>query len=272
MGVIQDSPIVSIIIPCYNTGEYLFEAIQSVIDSGFKEYEMIIINDGSSEKETLDILNKLDYPKTKIIHQENKGLSAARNVGVQNSIGEILFFLDSDNRVKKGYFEKALAHFSSDSTIGVVYAKPFFFGDSTEIRFKVKPFNFNALLAGNFIDACSFVRRATFFEVDGFDEDRRIKISEDWDFWVRIALTNWKFKMIDEPLFEYRIRKNSLIGEKDQAKIDSTLNYLGAKHGALIHKKYRQYFRIMDQLQSKPFSYFFRIIYHRYVLRKPFIK
>lgn len=264
----KSNPLVSIIIPCFNTGIFLPEAIQSVIDSGFVSYEIIVINDGSEDPETLDILASTESPKVKVIHQKNKGLGGARNVGVRNSIGEILFFLDSDNRVRKGYFEKALKWFSKDPSIGVVYAKPVFFGDSSDIRFTVRPYNFNALLAGNFIDACSFVRRKSFEEVFGFDEDRRLKISEDWDFWIKIGKSNWKFEFLDEGLFDYRVRDDSMIGEKDIEKIEITLHYLGSKHGYLFHQHYRRYFKVIEKIEKSPFKFFFRILYYKYILRK----
>lgn len=264
-------PLVSIIVPCYNTGIFLPEALQSVVDSGFENYEILVVNDGSEDKETLEIIFSIMFPKVKVIHQENKGLGAARNVGVHHSNGEFLFFLDSDNRVRKGYFEKALHQFSKDSSLGVVYAKPVFFGDSEEERFSVKPFNFNALLAGNFIDACAFVRKSTFEEVGGFDEDRRLKISEDWDLWVRIGLTNWKFFLINEPLFDYRIREGSMIGTSGMGNKEVTMRYLGEKYGYLFHHKYRQHYRVIARIQENPISYLFRILYYKYILRKPFI-
>ena len=272
VGTIRMDYLVSVIIPCFNTGVFLPEALQSVFDSGFENYEVIVVNDGSVDETTLEILASIDFPKVKVIHQENKGLGAARNFGVRNSIGELLFFLDSDNRVRKGYFENALESFKADSSLGVVYSRPVFFGESDEIRFIAKPYNFNALLAGNYIDACAFVRRSTFQEVGGFDEDRRLKISEDWDLWVRVGLTDWKFHFIDKPLFDYRIRKNSMIGSSDLGNKEITLQYLGEKYGYLIHQKYRQHFRVLEMIQKKPFSYFLRILYYKYILKKPLIK
>lgn len=263
---------VSVIIPCYNTGEYLEEAIQSVFQSNFQDFEIIVVNDGSVDRKTIDIINSLHYPFTNVIHQENKGLGAARNFGVKNASAELIFFLDSDNRVRKGYFEKALKCFDNQSDLGVVYARPVFFGDFDDARFTVKRYDFNALLAGNFIDACAFVRKSTFLEVGGFDEDRRLRISEDWDLWVRIGQTNWKFRLIDEPLFDYRVRNDSMIGTSGLGSKEITLRYLGSKHGYLIHEKYRQYFRVLEKIQKNPISYFLRILYYKYILRKPFIK
>jgi glycosyltransferase involved in cell wall biosynthesis len=262
---------VSVIIPCYNTGDYLVEAIQSVLRSGFDDYEIIVVDDGSDSQETLNVLGSIDFPKVTIHRQVNKGLGAARNFGVANSIGEILFFLDSDNRVRSSYFTKSTQIFLSRPDVGVVYSKPAFFGDNGADRFASSEYSFDKLLAGNFIDACAFVRREAFVEVGGFDEDRKLKISEDWDFWLRIGLTSWHFFFLEEALFDYRIRADSMIGTSAGGKKEATLRYLGEKHGFVIHKRYRHYFRVMNEIQEKPFRYFIRILYYKFILKKPFI-
>lgn len=259
---------VSVIIPCYNTGEYLEEAIQSVFQSNFQDFEIIVVNDGSTEESTLFVLASIDYPCTHVIHQENGGLAAARNFGVRMSSGGLLFFLDSDNRVRKGYFEKALSVFDANPTVGVVYGRPVFFGESTVPRFESRDFNFEALLAGNYIDACAFVRREAFVAIEGFDENRELKISEDWEFWIRLAQTSWGFHFLDEQLFDYRIRKDSMIGEKDQKKIETTLNHIGKKHGYVFHRHYRRYFKLVQKIEKQPITFFLKIIYHKYILRK----
>lgn len=267
-GLLTKGVKVSVIIPCYNTGEYLEEAIQSVFQSSFQDFEIIVVNDGSTEEATLSVLSSIDYPFTRLIHQENGGLASARNSGVKLSSGDLLFFLDSDNRARKGYFEKALEVFESHPNVGVVYAKPVFFGESTDPRFESRNFNFEALLAGNYIDACAFVRREAFEAIGGFDESRELKISEDWEFWIRLAQTSWRFHFLDEELFYYRIRKDSMIGEQDQKKIETTLNYIGKKHGFVFHRHYRKYFKVVKKIEKQPFTFFLKIIYHKYILRK----
>lgn len=262
---------VAVIIPCYNTGIYLREAIESVKLSGFSDYEIVVVNDGSTQRDTLDVLKNIEGPNIRVIQQENKGLGSARNFGVGSTSAEYILFLDSDNRVRKGYFEQAVSVFQKNPNVGVVYAMPFFFGDDFTSRFNPKSYSFDSLLAGNYIDACSFVRRIAFMEVGGFDENRALKISEDWDLWLRIGLSQWQFFFLNEVLFDYRIRGDSMIGTSASGSKEETFRYLGLKYGYLIHEKYRQYYRVMDKIQEKPFSYFIRILYYKYILRKPFI-
>lgn len=258
----------SIIIPCYNTGQFLIEAINSVLVLDIDGLEIVVVNDGSTDEFTLSVLNSIHNPIITIIHQENKGLSAARNIGVKFSSNKFIFFLDSDNRVKLGYFEKALKAFNENSDVGVVYSRPFFFGESNIPRFNSQKFNFDALLARNFIDACAFVRRDAFNEIGGFDENRGLYISEDWEFWIRLALTTWKFHFLDEQLFDYRIRKDSMIGEGNEEKIKMALRYIGNKHGFIFHNSYRRYYKFIKKIEERPFTLFLKVLYYKYILKR----
>ncbi len=103
------SPIISIIIPVYNSGNYLRETLESVRNyTGKSIYEIIIVNDGSTDNDTLELLNQLQNEGYSIIDQENKGPAAARNNGVECSRGKYLLFLDSDNRIKPSYIDKGI--------------------------------------------------------------------------------------------------------------------------------------------------------------------
>ncbi|MDI1323153.1 MAG: glycosyltransferase [Algoriphagus sp.] len=265
---------ISVIIPCFNTGLYLDEAIHSILNNRIKDFEIIIIDDGSTDLLTLNLLKEIRLSGIiKVITKKNGGPSSARNLGVAHSNGEFLLFLDSDNRIRPDYLSKALEHMNLGSKVGVVYSKPHFFGleSSVSPRFEVIDFKFDALLAGNYIDMCSLVRKEAFLDVGGFDENPELFYGEDGDLWVRIAQRGWKFYFIDEVLFDYRIRDNSLMGQVDDLKRTRTLHYFGSKHGYLIHQRYRQYFRVLESIQKKPLTYFLRILYYKFILKKPLI-
>ncbi|MBS4070979.1 MAG: glycosyltransferase family 2 protein [Algoriphagus sp.] len=268
--------LVSIIIPCFNSGQFVLEALGSCLDSTFKDFEIILVDDGSSDFRTIEVLKEISrYNSVKLIKKKNQGAASARNTGVKHSNGEFLFFLDSDNKIKSDYLEKAVHAIQRDVNIGVVYAKPFFFGfeeNQESNRFEVSDFSLDSLLSRNYVDMCSLVRKKAFLEVGGFDENREIFFGEDWDLWIRMAQTGWAFHLLNEVLFYYRIRKGSLMDQVDAPKRESTLRYLGTKHGFIIHQRYRQYFRLMEKIQAKPLSFFLRIIYYKYILRKPILK
>lgn len=249
------------------------EAINSCYNSKFKEIEIIVVNDGSTDKFTLDILNDYGNQNIKILEQPNKGAAAARNFGVSHAKGEFLLFLDSDNIIRPDYLTKSIEVMVNNPSIAVVYSKPFFFGgDAGSNRFEVRDFLFDSLLAGNYIDMCSLVRKKFFLDLGGFDENRELFFGEDWELWIRISQAGGEFYFLNEVLFEYRIRRGSLIDQVDFQKRQTTLKYLGSKHGYLIHYHYRQYFRILEKIQQNPFSYFLRILYFKYILKKPLIK
>lgn len=118
---------ISIIIPCFNSGIFLREAVESCLQTKIQDFEIIVVNDGSSDHTTLEIL-KGDWPqKVIILSQSNKGASSARNYGANQAKGDFLFFLDSDNRIRPDYLTKAVQAIQKHAEIGVVYAKPFFF-------------------------------------------------------------------------------------------------------------------------------------------------
>lgn len=264
---------ISVIIPCFNSGLFLKEAIESIRKSEKTEYEIILVNDGSTDDFTLTLFNEFEGNGIKVIHQANQGPAAARNKGVFHSAGEYLLFLDSDNMVKPEYLKKALKILESSNETGVVYSKPFFFGGSSigKDRFFSKEFSADGLLEGNFIDMCSVVRRVVFYEVGGFDEHKDLIGWEDWDFWIRISQTDWKFHFIDQELFEYRVRNESLMGTSDQIRKEKMLHYLGMKHGYLIHNRYRNYSRLIQKIEDKPFIFFLKIIFYKYILKKKYL-
>lgn len=247
------------------------EAIGSCFDSTHKDFEILVIDDGSTEEITLEILKEAQKKyDIKVINKPNGGPASARNLGVENSKGDFLFFLDSDNMMHVDYLSKALAVFQSNPLVGVVYSKPSFFGEAgfDKIRFVPREFSFDSILSGNYIDMCNLVRRDVIQDVGGFDEHPDLIGWEDWDLWIRVAQTKWKFHFLDEVLFDYRVRSDSLMGSAHQFKKEKMLQYLGAKHGFLMHSRYRKYFKLAEKMENNPFSYFFRIIFYKYFLGK----
>lgn len=209
------NPLVSIIIPCFNDGRYLREAIASAQKHPDRNaYEIIVVNDGSSDSITLEILTALEQAGYHVIHQANRGLAAARNTGVKAALGNFILPLDSDNRVRTNYIAEGVPVLERNPRVGVVYGNSEFFGDRTGIN-HVPEFSLAQLVQGNFIDACALYRRAVWEEVGGYDEDMRLGW-EDWDFWLRVASKNWGFVHIDSVLFDYRVRQGSMISQTVQ--------------------------------------------------------
>src|SRR5262245_21692055 len=127
-------PFISVIIPCYNHGKFLDEAIQSVLSQTVQDLEIIVVNDGSTNRESIDILNSLEQPKTRVIHlPQNMGLPAARNAGIREAPGKYICCLDADDKLQDTYLEKATAMMESNSGISFVGSWTQVFGSESRV-------------------------------------------------------------------------------------------------------------------------------------------
>lgn len=268
------NPVVSIIIPCYNSGKYLPEALKSI--EGYRNQhllEIIIVNDGSNDPNTLQFLNALDTERYLIISQKNGGPAAARNKGVSTAKGEFLLFLDSDNKIRPDYIDEGIDVLRRHTDVGIVYSNASFFGDSTYPRFKSKQFDIYSLLMRNYIDVCAVIRRKSFLDVNGFDENRILFGHEDWELWIRLYKNGWKFYYIDKVLFDYRIRNNSLWMQKSESEnAKDVTDYVYKKHLDMFLQYYEKlYFQRGFYMQDKqsPFRTFIKNVYRKYIDKKP---
>ncbi|WP_158827639.1 glycosyltransferase family 2 protein [Mucilaginibacter lacusdianchii] len=249
------NPIVSVIIPFYNASETIMEAVESVWLYPNKEvYEIIIINDGSTQPEATLLLEKLGQDGCRVIHQENKGQAVARNVGLKAAKGRYILFLDSDNKIRPDYIIKGIAALDANQDIGVIYGKPIFFGATTKPRFVTAAFDLNKLLAGNYIDLCAIVRKKAIDEIGGFDEHPEVG-HEDYDLWIRIVKAGWKMHFIDSELFYYRINNTSHSSEfQQQERYLRMMTYLMSKHADLYLQCYRKLYKDNVRYRKNPFK------------------
>jgi glycosyltransferase involved in cell wall biosynthesis len=225
---------ISVVIPCYNHGKFLGEAVDSVLRSDFKEYEIIIVNDGSTDPLTLRVFRDLDRrfsdnQAVTILHQENLGLSSARNAGIQRAAGEYILPLDADNKIRPHYLRRAFEVLDQNSDTGVVYAYANLFGEKKGV-WTFPLFDARKLLIENFVEACSVFRKKLWEECNGYDAAMVIGY-EDWDFWICAMEKGWKFHLLQEVLFDYRVRKNSMAsGCSIPENHRQVINYICAKH------------------------------------------
>lgn len=266
----QKEVLISFIIPCYNSGSVLTEAIESIQSGNFTHrHEIIVIDDGSTESETIALLSKIEKSGITVIRQANRGVAAARNTGVKKSSGKYLFFLDSDNKVRENYITKGIAIAEKNKKIGVVYADAHFFGISGTPRFLGQPFDPFKLVMNNYIDTCTLVRRRVWDEVGGFDENETIIGYEDWDFWLSISKTEWEFYYLNEIAFDYRISNKSLITQKrvpdNKEKVDS---YIYNKHRDLFLRNYRRLYQNYQYQKKHPLKLFMKTILQKTGLKK----
>ena len=206
-------PKASVVIPAYNSLKYLPATMESVLRQTFNDFEVILVNDGSSD-DTEHWVSQITDPRVKLITQENQGLSGARNTGIAHASGEYIAFLDADDLWEPTKLEKQVLCLEENSEIGLVYTWVALIdenGNSTGRVFKNYAENdvWHKLIEHNIVESGSvaMVRRQCFDTCGVFDRNLRSFV-EDWDMWLRIA-SRYPFKVMKEPLVYYRQHSTS---------------------------------------------------------------
>ena len=200
-------PRVSVIIPCYNHGSYLDEAVASVLDQTFTDYEILVVNDGSTDPVTCELLTDYCRPRTRVIHTSNQGVATARNRGISEAVGTYILPLDADDRIGSTYLEQAVAVLDARPKISVVYCRAELFGDISG-AWVLPEYSLPHLLLDNQIFSAAVFRREAWRQAGGYSERMRHGW-EDWDFWLRLLGQGEDVWQLDETLFSYRIRGGS---------------------------------------------------------------
>jgi glycosyltransferase involved in cell wall biosynthesis len=200
-------PIVSVIMPCFNQGQFIEEAVESAIAQTFTPVEIIIINDGSTDEATVRLLHNYQKPNVSVIHTDNHGPSAARNVGIQQAKGQYILPVDADDRIASTYLEKAFPILESQPNVGIVYAQAELFGEKAG-SFDLPVYQFPDILLGNMIFNSSLYRKADWEKVGGYNENM-VWGWEDYDFWLSIIELGKDVFQIPEVLFFIRVVEHS---------------------------------------------------------------
>ena len=209
---------ISVIIPAYNAEKYIAEALDSVLAQTYPIHEIIVIDDGSTDK-TAEVVHRYINSRTrelanplnlKYFYQENRGPAAARNSGIREATGEYIAFLDADDTWMPEKLARQIEKFNESPDAGLVHAKRIRIDESgaeqeTRKRHIPEGFIFDSLLRDNFICCSStLVKKQCFDDVGLFDEHREIAKSEDYDMWLRIA-RQYQIGYVDLPLIKYRV-------------------------------------------------------------------
>ncbi len=219
---------ISVIIACFNDAHYIDQAISSVQNQTYSNIELIVVDDGSkslTKKVLQSIKTKIDI----LIFQENKGVSAARNKGIESSHGDFIMILDSDDYLEPKFLEKAIAEFDADKNVRVVscYAN-LIYGKKKKGFLKPKGGDIISFLNNNCALGTSLYKKGDVSQVGGYDEKMLLGL-EDWEFNIRIVAIGGIAKVIQEPLYNYRIKKNSR-NEKAKKHKTEILKYIITKN------------------------------------------
>lgn len=230
----MEKPLVSVIIPAYNAEKYIEETVNSALQSTYLPLEIIIVNDGSTDK-TREIIDKLSAENNiiKSFHQKNKGSSAARNAAIGHSQGKYILPLDADDLISPDYIEKAVSVLEERPEVKVVYGDAMFFGEKNGL-WRLPEFDINLLARRNIIYASGIYRRKDFDQTGGYCED--IAGMEDWDFWISMMKSGGEVHYIASVVFYYRIISNSKRSQ-DLKKKKQIVDKLNLRHAAFFKQQ-----------------------------------
>ncbi len=230
-------PVVSVIIPCYNQAEYLRDAVESVVNQTYKDWECIIVNDGSPDN-TSKIANQLikEYKQfnIKLLEKVNGGLSDARNAGIAISGGKYILPLDSDDKISPSYLEETVSILDKNPDYHIVYVDEQNFGVTNHIHRKgVSELQY--LMQYNVHDYCSLYRKELWISAGGYSVLMFIG-GEDWNFWIAAAKSGFKSYHLEKPLFMYRSRVGTMV-ETTLAKIDEVKAHIIIQHKDIFREQ-----------------------------------
>lgn len=213
-------PRVSVVIPAYNVAEYIAETLDSVLAQTYKNYEVVVVNDGSPDTENLEKVLEKYLDKTAYLKQKNKGAATARNTGIENSRGELIAFLDGDD-VWLPEFLESQTKFLDENKYGMVYADALLFGNHAG---KFKSYMEQSVSIGEvtpetLIDgSCNVITSGTVVEKKhllnaGLFNPTAFRM-EDFELWFTMAKMGVKIGYQKKVLLKYRVRKTGLTGDE----------------------------------------------------------
>jgi glycosyltransferase involved in cell wall biosynthesis len=233
----MNNPKVSIVVPCFNQAEYLSEALQSVLEQTYENWECIIVNDGSPDN-TKEVAQEWVKKDSRFIYlyKENGGLSSARNAGIAIAEGEFILPLDADDRIGKDYALLAMKVFQEDADLKLVYCKAEKFGEESG-SWDLPEFSLFNLARRNMIFCTAFYRKIEWERVGGYDVNMIYGL-EDWEFWIAILKNGGEVKCLDVVGFYYRVKSISMANRINVEEVKFSKDFVSKKHIDFILSNY----------------------------------
>ncbi len=224
-------PLVSIVIPYFNGGNFVRETVVSAISQSYENIEIIIVDDGSTEEDSIRIFDQLEHPLLRKIRTKNQGLSMARNTGITLANGEFILPLDCDDLISNKYTEEAVIKFLENRNTGIVYSHACFFGLVNKY-WDLPEYNKIDFLVNNCIFSASFFRRQDWLEVGGYKVDMKYGL-EDYDFWLSLIELNREVIRLPDVHFFYRKHGESMISNLNYEKMKYLYDVIIKRHSKL---------------------------------------
>ncbi|MBP5709293.1 MAG: glycosyltransferase family 2 protein [Bacteroidales bacterium] len=220
-------PLVSVIVTVYNMENYVGECIESILATEYENFEVIIVDDGSTDG-SLDIVKQYaqKYKRIEYITQPNAGVCIARNNGILRSHGEYILPIDADDKITPTFIGDAVEKITSDPNIKVVCPKSEYFGTRSG-EWRLPPFSLGMLAYKNMIPCSSLFRKEEWERVGGFDSE--IPAREDWMFWIAVLKDGGEVVTLDRLSFFYRIKPNTK-RVNDRKKLKLVIDRLNSQY------------------------------------------
>ena len=226
---------VSVVIPCYNLGEYLREAVGSVLCQTYPPLETVVVDDGSTDEATLRALDDCQQAGVRVLHTPNRGAPAARNYGIGETHGEYVLCLDADDILLPTFLEETVQALAKSADVGIVTTHVEFFGTSTGVWSPTEG-KLSSLLWKNRIASASLFRRKCWEETDGYVD---LDACQDWNFWISIVKRGWRWTVVPRVLYRYRRRPGS-ISDVYQEQMSRIFREMVALHADIYREHYEE--------------------------------
>lgn len=256
----MNNPLISVIIPCFNHGKYIGEAISSVEECRDVDYEIIVINDGSTDDYTISKLDELGNRSVKVINQNNQGASSARNHGIRKAKGKYILPLDADNIISPALISKSVHILENNPIFSIVYTDKFILKGEDIKHKEVGGLDVRRMLISNYIDTCAVFRKTVWEVLGGYDEE--VESLEDYEFWLSAISQGFHFHYINAPLYYYRVLENSLIRQSIKSPgFKDAQQLIYRKHVTLLHREYKRMYNEYHYFRHRPIMATLKYLY-----------
>lgn len=221
----EHSPLVSVIIPCYNYGDYITEAVDSVLNQTFQDVEIIIVDAGSTDKLTIPILKSLNRPRTRIFYREGRNLVGSnRNFGIEKALGKYVMCLDADDVLRPTYIEQAVFLLET-SNLEIISTSVECFGEKTITWNLPKYPTLDEIRGHNLLSTIAIYRKDFFLKTGGYHDFGlgSQHVHEDWCMWIRFIALGARARNIEAPLMLYRTHSTRSLSQQGNTVQD--INY-----------------------------------------------
>jgi glycosyltransferase involved in cell wall biosynthesis len=248
----ENSPLISFIIPYYNAGNTIQETIDSIFAQTFTNFDVWIVNDGSTDAQSIDKLRDFEgNDNIHVIHQDNAGPSVARNRAIRATKADYIVPIDADDLLEENTLSHAMDFLESHPSTPILYGNLRYFGERNEIHVQ-EPFSIQKQLLWNQLAVCAFIRKDVFNQLDGYDEHLSHLGLEDWEFWIRAHSSGFTFKKLEKTFFAIRVVSTSRTYTQANPKIAEIRAYVYRKHASLLANSYKELFYALKMERELP--------------------